>query len=293
MKPLMARANQFIRAEKEEARGRENFGLHQGDRPSKKDKKSSRREESDRHKAPSSDRHRAPTSDRHRAPSSNRYKAPSTSAAALVPTSGGGRKSRREATVYKAVNIVFKEPIYKLLSKIKMQPFFKWPQPMKGDPSSWDQNKLCAYHKQNGHKINDDKAFEAHLKNLVKDGHLWDHVKEKGKDSNRPCHRDDDGHDSEPEGIINVIHLAPPPKGSSQARAEAWRASHQKQMMTVELEPTGKKARTERPKIWFSDRDLEGVEPPHNDPLVLTLKLKNFFVQRVLIDPGSSSEILL
>ncbi|XXG88760.1 hypothetical protein AAC387_Pa12g0933 [Persea americana] len=39
-------------------------------------------------------------------------------------------------------------------------------------------------------------------------------------------------------------------------------------------------------------RDLEDVELPHNDPLALTLKLQNFLVQRVLVDPGSSSEIL-
>ena len=74
-------------------------------------------------------------------------------------------------------------------------------------------------------------------------------------------------------------------------RAEARRASHQKQVMTAELEPAVKKAQIERPEIWFSDRDLDGVQLPHNDPLVLTLKLKNFLVQRVLVDPGSSSEI--
>ena len=62
--------------------------------------------------------------------------------------------------------------------------------------------------------------------------------------------------------------------------------------MTAELEPAAKKTRTERPKIWFSDKDLDGVQLPHNDPLVLILKLKNFFVQRVLMDPGSSSKIL-
>ena len=62
--------------------------------------------------------------------------------------------------------------------------------------------------------------------------------------------------------------------------------------MTAELELAAKKARTEGPKSWFSDRDLNGVQLPHNDHVVLTLKLKNFFVQRVLVDPGSLSEIL-
>ena len=62
--------------------------------------------------------------------------------------------------------------------------------------------------------------------------------------------------------------------------------------MTAELGPAANKALVERPGIWFSDKDEDGVQPPHNDPLVLTLRLKNFMVQRVLVDPGSLSEIL-
>ena len=62
--------------------------------------------------------------------------------------------------------------------------------------------------------------------------------------------------------------------------------------MTTELEPAAKKARTEGPKIWFSDRDLDDIQFPHNNPLVITLKLKNFLVHRVLVDPKSSSETL-
>ena len=129
MKELMARANRFIRAEEDEVRGRENFGLSQKDRSSKEDKRSSRRE--DRRKDPSPDRHRALSTDRRRAPS--------TSATA----SGSGRKFRREAATHRAVNTVFKKPIYKLINKIKTQPFFKWPQPMRGDSSSRDQSKFC------------------------------------------------------------------------------------------------------------------------------------------------------
>ena len=45
MKALMARANQFIETEEDEARARESFGLYQEEKPSKKDKRSSRREE--------------------------------------------------------------------------------------------------------------------------------------------------------------------------------------------------------------------------------------------------------
>ena len=64
-------------------------------------------------------------------------------------------------------------------------------------------------------------------------------------------------------------------------------------MMTTELALAMKKVKKENEgaKIWFSDRDLEGVHLPRNDPLVVTLKLKNFEVHRILIDPGSSSKI--
>ena len=33
------------------------------------------------------------------------------------------------------VNMVFKEPINKIVDRIKNKPFFKWPNKMGGDPS--------------------------------------------------------------------------------------------------------------------------------------------------------------
>ena len=59
MKELMTRANRFIRAEEDEVRGRENFGLSQKSRPPKgeTDNRSSRRE--DRRRDLSPDRHGA------------------------------------------------------------------------------------------------------------------------------------------------------------------------------------------------------------------------------------------
>ena len=184
MKALMARVNQFIEQEEDEAQARESFGLWPEDNPSKKDKKLSRRETADRNKTQSS------------------------SAVAPVPALRDGKKSKPVVASYKAVNTIFREPIYKILSKIKLQPFFKWPQLMKGDPSTRYQNKLCGYHKQNGHKIEDCKAFKAHLEKLVKDEHLRDYIKKEGGDNSRAQRRNDDDKDSDvPESIINVIHL--------------------------------------------------------------------------------------
>ncbi|XXG88874.1 hypothetical protein AAC387_Pa12g1021 [Persea americana] len=144
---------------------------------------------------------------------------------------------------------------------------------MRSDPFSRDQGRFCAYHKQSGHRTDKCKSFKFHLENLVKDEHLRNYVKEEDRDNGQPPCRDDGGQDSELEAIINVIHFAPSPKGSSQARAEARRASHQKQVLNAVPEPAAKKAKREGPRTSFSDRDLENVELPHNDPLVLTLKL--------------------
>ncbi|XP_023893435.1 uncharacterized protein LOC112005417 [Quercus suber] len=49
------------------------------------------------------------------------------------------------------VNVAFKEPIHKIVDKIKHEPYFRWPSRMGGEPSRWNQNLYCIYHKDKGH----------------------------------------------------------------------------------------------------------------------------------------------
>ena len=44
--------------------------------------------------------------------------------------------------------------------------------------------------------------------------------------------------------------------------------------------------------ISFSNSDLKDVQLPHNDPLVITLRIRNFDVRRVLIDQGIFAEVM-
>ncbi len=44
--------------------------------------------------------------------------------------------------------------------------------------------------------------------------------------------------------------------------------------------------------ISFSDEDLEGVETPHDDVVVISMIVNKFDVKRVLVDNGSSANVL-
>ena len=44
--------------------------------------------------------------------------------------------------------------------------------------------------------------------------------------------------------------------------------------------------------ITFSDSDLEGCQHPHDDPLVIRAIVANKTIHRVLVDNGSSADII-
>lgn len=45
-------------------------------------------------------------------------------------------------------------------------------------------------------------------------------------------------------------------------------------------------------ELTFTDRDIKEVDALHSDALVIIVNINTFYVKRVLIDPGSSSEIM-
>ena len=68
--------------------------------------------------------------------------------------------------------MVFKEPIYKLLTKICDKPYYKKPLPMGRDPKKCNQLWKCAYHKQKLHKMKNCRALKSFLDQLVQAGAL-------------------------------------------------------------------------------------------------------------------------
>ena len=78
------------------------------------------------------------------------------------------------------VNVAFKEPVYKIVDRIKNEPFFRWPNKMRGDLSWRNQNLYCTYHRDKRHTTEQCKVLKDHLGQLVKARHLKEFVVEPG-----------------------------------------------------------------------------------------------------------------
>ena len=60
-----------------------------------------------------------------------------------------------------------------------------------------------------------------------------------------------------------------------------------------DINQDSKKARVELPLVMgFSDKDKIGTVQPHDDALVITLRIGGYDVKRVMVDQGSAAEIM-
>ena len=188
------------------------------------------------------------------------------------------------------VNSLFKEPICHILEKIKNEPYFKWPNKMGGDSSRRNQSLYCHYHLDKGRTTEDCRTLRDHLSQLVKAGKL-----------NRFLHQPAGqfGHsgtefprDSAPRpsfGTINVIFTKP---RNSRGLA-TWVVFVSRGCDLGVGVQVPKKARLMvTPILGFSKEDKEGTVQPHDDALVVIVRIGVYDVKRVLVDQGNGAKIM-
>ena len=112
------------------------------------------------------------------------------------------------APTFQAFETIFKEPIYKIMEKIKREPFFVWPPKMLGNPVLKDGNLYCFYHREKGHMTKNCHLLKVHLEKLVSAGHLDRYINADLSDKKEPGQEARQPHSSDTPsaGIIHVIH---------------------------------------------------------------------------------------
>nr|POE83107.1 hypothetical protein CFP56_42712 [Quercus suber] len=193
------------------------------------------------------------------------------------------------STNAQAVNTVFKEPVHQVLEKIKNESFFRWPSKMVGNHERRNHNLYCQYHQDHGHTTEDCRSLWDHLDQLIRESrlrHLLHHSSGRGGQVNFESEKRDSM--KPPLGTINVIFAAP-------GRTGSWPSK----VMSVARLPTGDIGRDLRssrqavpPVLGFSNEDKAGTIQPHDNALVVTLRIGGYEVKRVMVDQGSVVEIM-
>ena len=180
-----------------------------------------------------------------------------------------------------AVNIVFRESVQKFLEKVRNEPFFKWPNKMARDPMNRNQNLYCHYHQDHGHTTEDCRNLWDHLEQLVREGrlkHLLHHSSGRGGQTGSALQGNTAS--KPPIGTINVIFAAIGRTGSCPSRIMSVSCYSNDESTSVP-----KRIKMNVPLVLsFSDADKQGTIQPHDDALVVTLRIGGYDVKRVMVD---------
>ena len=72
---------------------------------------------------------------------------------------------------------------------------------------------------------------------------------------------------------------------------KSLKKAYQRQVNSVHMMPPFKQKQTDQ-DMSFNEADARGVRQPHNDPLVIMLTIEGFNTKRILVDNGSSADII-
>ncbi|VFQ97957.1 unnamed protein product [Cuscuta campestris] len=163
----------------------------------------------------------------------------------------------------------------------------------------------CSYHRSNSHNTSECKSVKGVIRQMIDSGELGKDYLQKAQEKShqwvRPTAPGDDRHSDrrrnnrprERQPAPGKEHIGMifggPEGGDSAAQWKNWVRSIY--VGEVSAEPPRRK-HTRREPIVFTDRDLPPTGEDHNDPLVITMDINGVDVARVLVDTGSSVNIL-
>jgi len=145
----------------------------------------------------------------------------------------------------------------------------------------------CEFHKSFGHSINSCLAWGYQLAELVKCGFLKDYLLEKqtGQSSgSQPAISEGQQHEVPIHGEIHTIAGGFSGGGCTASQRKKYARS----VMSVEAFED----HAPDVDITFTKEDLRDVVPHDNDPIVISLVTAGRMVHRVLVDQGSSADVM-
>ncbi|XP_065639025.1 uncharacterized protein LOC136071528 [Quercus suber] len=182
-------------------------------------------------------------------------------------------------------------PIDQVLMQIKDEGALTFPGKLKSDPSKWPRDKYCRFHRDHGHDTADCYDLKQQIEALIRQGKLQKFINKERADPNRQelTPRRDNERPRPPIRDIRMIVEGTATTGSSKKARKTYLRLVQSVQLTSSMPNT---TRTKSPIIGFSKVDARRFHHPHDYALVISVRVGDYNVHRVLIDNGNSADIL-
>ncbi|KAK0592666.1 hypothetical protein LWI29_023168 [Acer saccharum] len=186
-----------------------------------------------------------------------------------------------------------------ILSVVEDKELVKYPRQQSVNARR-DTTKYCRFHKDHRHETSKCFQLRDHIESLIRDGHLKDFALKRDKHCGRQDSRQ--GNEQErksprrnsPNATINTIFGGPHTGRSNRERMsevrEVMYESRSMEINSVQRNP--KKGREGHDPITFTVEDSDGIDVKPNDAIVVGVRIAHMNVLRVMIDNGSSTDIL-
>ncbi|XP_070052967.1 uncharacterized protein [Nicotiana tomentosiformis] len=177
----------------------------------------------------------------------------------------------------------FNDSIVELVSAMRNIKEARFPKPMRSYLSQRDTNLWCEYHRTNGHRTWDCRHLREEVATLLKNGHLREFLSDRAANSygrNRDNAKPSKAGEDSPCQTINMVF------GGNEINGVTFSAAKKMKVSITHIK------RFREDDITFTGEDTDELLLPHNDTLVISLNVLDFKIKRVLVDQGSSANII-
>ncbi|XP_011102006.1 uncharacterized protein LOC105180037 [Sesamum indicum] len=192
----------------------------------------------------------------------------------------------------------------KALMMVENADVLKWPRHTRYTPSKKFSNKYCRFHRERGHNTEDCFQLKDEIERLVRQGYFRDRVpqnckagrgetrrsRSRNRDQNpgpsRSAQAQPTGDNAPTKGVIYTIAGGSSSGNSNRDRKRCARTMNSSRGREFVLKVEEEEA------ISFNSSNKPDEAGEMNNPIVIRLDIENFTVHKVLVDSGSSADII-